>query len=107
MSDFDQPIEGEICGMPMESYAVTVQLLLEAGCIMPREVRQIISYVELDKDSPQFVLELPKLINRACKRWIAQVEEGQIQFDEDAKDVDLLVRKLLETTDQEIRKAVS
>jgi hypothetical protein len=107
MNNFDEPIEGEICGMPMESYAITVQLLLEADCITPREVRQITSYVELDKDNPQFVLELPKLIHRACLRWIAGVKDGTIAFDDDAKDVDLLVRKLLETTDQEIRKAVS
>src|SRR5882757_8941728 len=59
---FDEPIEGEILGMPMEAYALTCQLLRDDGFIETRELRQLASFVELDKDSHQFKLEMPRII---------------------------------------------
>lgn len=105
MTDFDQPIEGEVCGMPMEAYAITVQLLHDEGCITNREVRRIASFVELDKHSPQFMLELPKMINAACDRWLEKMHGKQL--DEDERNMEALVQKLKTTTAAEIRKAVS
>lgn len=103
--NYNEPIEGEVCGMPMEAYAITTQLLYDEGCISNRDVRRIASFVELDRHSPQFMLELPKLIHKACERWLEKMEGKEL--DEDEKTMDALVRTLEKTTAAEIRKAVS
>ena len=105
MSNFDKPIEGEICGMSLEAYRLAVQLLADVGCIDAIEARQIIHYVQLDPNGPHFQLEVPRIIHRACTRWIMANPEKTLT--DDGRLMNIVVRKLRQTTELEIRKAVS
>jgi len=102
--DYNEPIDGEICGIPLEAYALGCQLLYDDKYISEREYRQICSYVELPPDSAQFKIGVPKIVNAACRRWL-KAHPGELG-EEDA-EMKVLVERLKKATDEEIRRAVS
>lgn len=103
--NYNEPIEGEVCGMPIEAYALACQLLHDDGAIGKREYKQLCSYVELSPDNPKFAIEMPKIVNAACARWLKE-REGK-ELDEEDAEMRILVERLQKTTDEEIRRAVS